>query len=269
MEKYINFVPSPENSTYPPPDKPDDESHKPLEDFVCNPPALRFINKRKLAEASRDLKAFQESLRTYRPSDHFLNLQPPLLITNEKSKNDHKTEVTTDETNESSNSVITSLLQQIPAITQQYEFQEIPNDIEFQNILRRHAEERSNLAYDFRKEHSHILYNYYDAQVRENMQKNDMIDHRPLSDALRHISKRISYPVDLGVQRFYKYNVRYEKIIKKHKKSIEKLNQNQEARAAILYQKQLKDIQAYGDIHHLDITSFRVPKVATLGENEN
>ena len=42
---------------------------------------------------------------------------------------------------------------------------------------------------------------------------------------------------------------------------MEKLHAFQEGRANILHQKQLKDVQAYGNIHHIDINSIQVPKI--------
>jgi hypothetical protein len=90
------------------------------------------------------------------------------------------------------------------------------------------------------------------------------IDHRPLSDSLRPLSKRIASPIDHGQQRFYKYPFRCEKLAKRFQKTLEKLQQSQEYRADELYQRQLQDVQAYGDIHHLDLSSLTVPKLPAI-----
>jgi hypothetical protein len=129
--------------------------------------------------------------------------------------------------------------------------------------MRHQALERQEMAYAFRKEQQQILNNYYDAQLRENTQKNDLLDHPPLSEALHHISKRIGYPVELGVPRFYKYQFRSEKLGKKFTKSLEKLQQAQEWRSDVLHQKQMLDVHAYADIRQVDLSHVQVPKLPT------
>jgi hypothetical protein len=143
-----------------------------------------------------------------------------------------------------------------------------PEEAEFQRLMEKHGLERQNLALEFRKEHSQILSNYYDAQLRENSQRNNVVDHRPLSDALRHISRRIAYPVDQGQQRFYKYQFRCEKLTKKFQKGMERLQLAQEGKADALYQKQLQDVLAYGDIHRIDLTELKIPKVVVPATRE-
>lgn len=261
FEPYVPYVPPPENATYPPPHKPEDDAHKPLDDFVCKKPALRFINKRKYNETAQQCAAALELLRKYHPVDHFSNINDSSLVLRAKDDNQHESASSEEANCDAQNSALGHLLKQQPACAPQKEIQDFPDDAEFQKMMRRHADERYKMAYDFRKEQSHILSNYYDAQVRENMQKNEMIDHRPLSDALRYIAKRTAYPIDLGTQRFYKYNIRYEKIIKKHKKNMERQHMIQENRANVLHQKQLKDVQAFGNIHHIDVNSIQVPKI--------
>lgn len=241
----------------PPPPK-QEEARPPLEDFVCLPPCLHFINMRKLAQAAKDVRAYQKAILSYRPTDHFIGIHQP-----------HQAEVSQDSLNieppdsptENTDPLPAHLIEQIPALAASPEIQDYPHTQEFEDLLHQQEIDRQNLAFSFRKEHSQILNNCYDAQLRENMQKNDLIDHRPLSDALRYISKRISYPIDLGIQRFYKYNFRCEKMIKRHKKALEKLQQSQDLRADILYQKQLQDIQAYGDIQHIDVSDIKVPRI--------
>ena len=230
----------------------------PLEDFTCLPPALRFVNFRQLAQASRDVKAYQRAIMSYRPRDHFVGLQPSdagdsLPSSAYSDPPDSPTETT--------DPLPTHLLEQVPALAAPPEIQDYPRTAEFEELLRRQEIDRQSMSASFRREQSQILNNCYDAQLRENMQKNEMIDHRPISDALRYISKRIAYPIDLGTQRFYKYNFRCEKMIKRHKKALEKLQQSQDSRAEMLYQKQLQDIQAYGDIQHIDVSEIKVPKI--------
>ena len=261
MSTEITVPPAPspsENAAMPPPSKPDDPQHVPLEDFVCYPPALRFIDKRKLAQASQDVIAYQKAIASYKPTDHFAGFQPHPGI--DVSTEAEVTEQPSSPT-EGNTPLPTTIVEQLPSVAAPPEIQDVPEDAEFQKMLRQHEAERQNMAYDFRREQAQILNNFYDAQVRENMQYNKMIDHRPISDALRHISKRISYPVDMGVQRFYKYAFRCEKLTKRFKKSLEKLTQNHDLRAEILFQKQLQAIVAYGDIHHLDVKELKVPKV--------
>ncbi|OHT02342.1 hypothetical protein TRFO_07191 [Tritrichomonas foetus] len=241
----------------PPPPK-QDEARPPLEDFTCLPPALHFINMRQLAQASKDVRAYQKAITSYRPTDHFVGLQPPQPI---EPNQDSASADPPDSPTENTDPLPASLLEQVPSYAAPPEIQDYPHTPEFEEILRKHEIDRQKLAFDFRKEQSQILNNCYDAQLRENMQKNEMIDHRPISDALRYISKRISYPIDLGIQRFYKYNFRCEKMIRRHKKALEKLQQSQDQRADILYQMQLQDIQAYGDIQHVDVTDVKVPKI--------
>lgn len=242
----------------PPPSKPEDPRFVPLEDFVCYPPALRFVDKRKLAQASQDVIAYEKAITSYRPTDHFASFQPhPAIDVSQDSEIPEQPSSPT----EGNVTLPTSIIEQLPTVAAPPEIQDIPDDAEFQRMLRHHEIERQNMAHDFRREQVQILNNFYDAQVRENMQYNKMIDHRPISDALRHISKRVSYPVDMGMQRFYKYAFRCEKLTKRFKKSLEKLTQNHEQRADMLFQKQLQDIIAYGDIHHLDVKDLKVPKI--------
>jgi hypothetical protein len=63
----------------PPPGAIISEERPPLEDFVCFPPALRFINFAKLAHASQDVMACRDAILRYRPADHFadFHLQQP------------------------------------------------------------------------------------------------------------------------------------------------------------------------------------------------
>jgi hypothetical protein len=98
---------------------------------------------------------------------------------------------------------------------------QLPSDAPLGDV-QDHAVERQALAYEFRREQSQILNNSDDAQLRENAQRNNTADYRPLSDALRHIAKRIEYPIEQRQQRFDKYPIRRVKLTKSwsgHKKS--------------------------------------------------
>jgi hypothetical protein len=238
------------------------EEHQPppLEEFTCVPPAIRFINFSKLAQSSQEVLSQCQTIISYKPTDHITVTSPPIPSSRPPESS---TPEVPGSPPEPTDAIPTHILQQLPCYAPAPESQEMPSDEEFQRIIRRHAAERQTLAYEFRKEQSQILNNYYDAQLRENAQRNMAIDHRPLSDALRHISKRIGYPIDQGQQRFYKYPFRCEKLTKKFQKTLEKLQQSQEGRADGLYQKQLQDVQAYGDIHHCDLTELRIPKLPT------
>lgn len=250
----------PEQPNVPPPPKTEDLLHPPLEEFYCPPPALRFINLRKLAQASQDVRAYQKAIMSYHPHDHFPDITSSAGI---EATQDFFNPEPPDSPTEQTDALPTSMLEQLPSYAPTREYQDLPDDPEFAAMIKKHAAEREKLAYEFRREQAQILTNYYDAQLRENMKKNEMIDHRPISDALRHISKRIAYPSDLGVQRFYKYNIRCEKITRKHKKALEKLQASQELRSDVLYQKQLQDIQTYGDINHTDVSEFKISKLPT------
>lgn len=258
----ISVPPAPsagDNAAIPPTSKPDEVLHPPLEEFVCHPPALRFVDLRKLAHASQDVIAYQKALQGYRPTDYLAGVNPHVTVDMDQEVDIPEPSSPT----ESTDLVSSSLIEQKPCFAPPLEIQELPDDEGFQELMRRHEIERQNMAYDFTKEQSQVLSNYYDAQTRENAQKNEMIDRRPISSALRHISKRISYPVDYGVQRFYKYTFRCEKLTKKFKKSLTKMAQNHDLRADVLYHKQLQEIQAYGDINHMDLSEVKIPKLVT------
>jgi hypothetical protein len=252
--------PAPDATTLPYGSYKKSEEHlpPPLEDFTCLPPALRFLDFAKLAQASQEVLAQCQAIISYTPTDHFPGLRPPRTLSHPP---DSPTADIPGSPPDQTDVIPAHVLHQRPCCAPPVELQECPEDAEFHRILRRHASERQTLAYEFRKEQAQILNNYYDAQLRENAQRNMVIDHRPLSDALRHISKRIAYPIDHGQQRFYKYPFRCEKLTKKFQKTLEKLQQMQEFRSDALYQKQLMDVQAYGDIHHFDLGAFRVAKL--------
>lgn len=240
----------------PPPSK-QEEPRPVLEDFVCLPPIIRFIDMKKVAQATKDVLAYQNAILSYHPKDIFLGFKP---MNGDEEEPDNSLNPP-DSPTENTDPLPVQLVEQNAALAATPEIQDYPHTPQFEEILRQQEVERQNLAFSFRKEQTQILNNCYDAQLRENTQKNEMIDHRPLSDALRYISKKISYPIDLGVQRFYKYNFRCEKLAKKGKKQLEKLQQAQDMRAEMLFQKQIQDIQAYGDIHHLDVSDIKVPKL--------
>lgn len=257
----VASAPSPGGSTGTP-SKPDEPPrHPPLEEFVCVPPAIRFVNRRKLAQASEDVIAYQKAIKSYRPTDYLAGARPYAPSTN--NTDSHSPGDEEPATTDSTDAVPSSLIEQKPCLAAPLEIQEIPDDEQFRELMRQHEIERQNMAYDFAKEQSQVLSNFYDAQIRENVQKNEMIDRRPISAALRHISKRISYPVDHGVQRFYKYTFRCEKLMKKFKKTLTKMSQNHDLRSDFLYNKQLQEIQAYGDINHVDVSEVKVPRLMT------
>jgi hypothetical protein len=238
--------------------KSEEQQRPPLEDFTCVPPALRFISFAKRAQASQDVLTQCRAIMAYEPSDHFSGQRPTISKSPDVTTPDIPLSPP-----EPTDAVPFHVLHQLPCYAPFPEPHGGPSDADFQRMVRNHSAERQALAHEFRREQSQILNNYYDAQLRENAQRNMVIDHRPLSDALRYISKRIAYPIDQGQQRFYKYPFRCEKLTKKFQKTLEKLQQTQEWRADGLYQKQLQDVQAYGDIHHCDLTDFRVPKLPT------
>jgi hypothetical protein len=202
--------------------------------------------------------ACRDAILSYKPTDHFadIRLQHPFDSAADLTNSD-----VPGSPQEATEAPPTHVLGQFPSFAPPSEVQDTPDDAEFHRLLRRQASERQAMAYEFRREQNQILNNYYDAQLRENGQRNDSYDHRPLSDALRHISRRIGYPT--RDERAYKYPFRCERLTKRFAKALEKLQRSQESKADMLYQKQCQDVQAYAGIRHVDLSEFRVPKLPT------
>ena len=134
---------------------------------------------------------------------------------------------------------------------------------EYKELIRKQELDRFHQSEEFQRQESQLLSNYYDAQIRENTQKNEVVDKRPISDALRYLSKRIAYPIELGVQRFYKYNFRCEKILKKHKKALDQMHKAQDQRVECLYQWQLQELAALDEYNKLNSEEIKAPRLPT------
>ena len=154
-----------------------------------------------------------------------------------------------------------SFLESVPPLASSSCDYELTPDAQFLKIMEKQAKDRFMMSDDFRKEEKRVLSNYYDAQLREHMQKNDSIDHRPLSDALRYASKVHAFPMDVGGQRFYKFNIRYDKMIKKHKKALERLYNSHDLHAECLLQHQIHEVLTYGDINKIPVENVKIPKL--------
>ena len=157
----------------------------------------------------------------------------------------------------------TDILECVPSLSPPYEEPEKIQNSEYKELIRKQELDRFHQSEEFQRQESQLLSNYYDAQVRENTQKNEVVDKRPISDALRYLSKRIAYPIELGVQRFYKYNFRCEKILKKHKKAMDQMHNAQDQRAECLYQGQLQELAAFDEYNKLNSEEIKAPRLPT------
>jgi hypothetical protein len=215
---------------------------------------------RKLTDAAQDVIAYRNAILSYTPTDHFTGVQHSSALRSARPEEETPIEPPGSPT-EATDTVPTYLLEQLPSAAPPIEAQDLPKDERLLAIMQRQAVERQVMASEFRREQTQILNGYYDARVRENSQQNDQVDHRPLTEALRHISKRALYPADQGLGRFYKYAFRCEKLGKKFSKSLEKLSTSHELRSEMLWQKQVQDLVAYGDICSVDVSEIRTPKL--------
>ena len=241
--------------------KPDEIIRPPLEEFVCLPPAVPFVNSRKLSQASQELITAQQAILQYRPTDK-VTLSTVFLPFEDNQEIQIQEEDTSSEIPQFE-PIPTQYLEQVPSFAPTLP---IPNSVEneeLQKILKEHEEERIKLADSFQHERFQLLANYYDGQVREMTQKNDMIDHRPLTEALRYISKRIAYPIDSGAHKFYKYNFRVQKIMNRYNKTVDALKRSREFRSEYLYHKQVQDLNTFSDINNFDVSGIHIPLVPT------
>jgi hypothetical protein len=232
--------------------------HPVLEDFECRRPAIRFVNLRRLAQASQELDSARKALLAYHPAGQ--SITPQFHYTRDSLEDPTPPDAQSPPP-EATDAVPLHILGRLPSLAPVEVRANGPADADFRRLMRHQALERQEMAFSFRREQQQILDNFYDAQLREASQKNDPTDHRPLSEALRNISRRTGYPAEFGVPRFYKSQFRAEKLGRKFGKSLEKLQQNQEWRADVLQQKQRNDVEAYADIRHLDLSRVEVPKL--------
>lgn len=231
---------------------------KPLEDFVPVPPTIKFYNYQRLNTTSKSLRKLQEDMMNYKPSD-----SPETIFKYHKKEASTETFTDDGENNQPDqiDSVSSDILECIPPFAPSFEEKISLDNPELKNILRAQAVDRFNTAEEYQKQETILLSNYYDAQIRENVQKNDQVDKRPISEALRYVSKRISYPSECTIQRFYKYNFRCDKISKKHKKALGNLHLMQDQRTECLHQSQIQEILAFGEYNKIELPAFKVQKL--------
>ncbi|EAX98541.1 hypothetical protein TVAG_281390 [Trichomonas vaginalis G3] len=230
----------------------------PLEDFVPVPPTIKFYNYQRLNNTSKNLRKLHEEMMNYKPSD---NPTTVLKYHKKQAPTEEFTEENDNTQPEQIDSVSSDILECIPPFAPAFEEKIELENPELKKILREQAIDRFNTAEEYQKQETILLSNYYDAQIRENVQKNDQVDKRPISDALRYLSKRISYPSEYTVQRFYKYNFRYEKISKKHKKALGQLHATQDQRTECLYQSQIQEIVSFGEYNKIELPEFKIQKL--------
>ncbi|EAX93503.1 hypothetical protein TVAG_132200 [Trichomonas vaginalis G3] len=238
----------------------------PLEDFVPIAPTIKFYNYQKLNATSKTIRKLQEDLMNFKQSEHVPEETPKF------NKKETSAETLTEESentqSEQIDTVSSDILETVPPFAPSFEEKINTDNEELKTILRNQTLDRFNAAEEFSKQESMLMSNYYDAQVRENMQRNEQVDKRPISDALRYVSKRISYPSEYTVQRFYKYNFRCEKITKKHKKSLTNLHNVHDQRSESLYQSQLQEIIAFSDFNKIKLPDYKIQKLPSSSPNE-
>ena len=233
--------------------------HPPLEDFTVTMPSIRFFNYSKLSQSSNALRKLKDEIKNFEPK-----LAPKRFLLGKKHGS-REGDFDNEEEEEAEVGVFdeidTSILEKVPPLAASSCDYDLKPDKEFLDLIKKQYDDRFKMADEFRKEESRVMSNYYFAQLREHMQKNESLDHRPVSDALRYISKVHAFPMDLGGQRFYKFNVRNEKMQKKHKKALDRLSQSQDLRAEWLLQHQIHEVLTYGDINKTPVENVKIPKL--------
>lgn len=239
--------------------------HPRLEDFHVTLPPLKNSDYDMLIESSARVRSAFEEMMKFRPSN-----APMKVLGTDKSET--VTEDFSDDENQTSetfDNISSDILEREPSIAPPASEVEYPPESEFKPLIKKHDLERFQLSEDFRRQENIIQSNFYDAQLRENTQMNEMVNKRPISEALRYISKRISYPIDMGNQRFYKYNIRFDKIVKKHKKTLNSIHQIHETQSEVLYNSQFQEVIAVSDSGHIPFNEVRIPKVFSDNMNDN
>ena len=239
-----------------PQDEPPEVEHPPLEDFTVTMPSIRFYNYSKLFSAKSAIKKLQNEIKNFKKQK-----APSSFIHPKRQDDDFDGEEEELPEREPLDCTDASYLQPVPPLASSSCDYELTPTQEFLDIIHKQAADRYKMSDEFRREERMVLSNYYDAQLREHMQKNESVDHRPVSDALRYVSKVHAFPMDVGGQRFYKFNIRYDKMIKKHKKALEKLGLSQDLHAECLLQYQIHEVLTYGDINKIPVENVKIPKL--------
>jgi len=241
-------------------------THPELEEFNFSRPNIRFYNYAKLSVTAEAVRRYQREIISFRPSEMH---QKYIGV----SKSDQNADLQVGDRDNSQTDKFEPCAHEMPEETPPMAppiiDQNIPNDPVFERIIRQHSIERFHLAEEFKKEQRQLNSNLYDSLKRDNIQKNDMVDKRPISDALRYISKKISFPIDLGGPKQYKYKHRFEKMLKKHEKAVKNITFSQRNRHEILYHSQVQEINSYCDINNINPESFRVPRILEAPDMES
>ena len=237
----------------------------PLEDFVVQPPSIKSLNFQKLNSSAKHLRKLQDEMKKFKPTE-----KPASMLRPNKSDIPPDSFSVEDEhiTTDVIGPVSSEILECVPPYAPAYEEPENIKEKEFLDIIRKQDLDRFHQAEEFQRHESQLMANYYDAQIREYIQKNEIVDKRPISDALRYLSKRIAYPIDAVVPRFYKINFRCDKILKKHKKALEQMHTIQDQRAECLYQGQLQEIVAYEEYNKIPYEEVKIPRLPTNSPND-
>lgn len=236
----------------------DDEMHPPLEDFTVVRPPIKFFNYQKLADSSQNILNLSNEISNFKIS------QAPLkFLWPKKSKIPLDEFLENDEpiTTESLDSVDTEVLEVTPPSAASKIEMNIEKTDKLIELTKKQRNDCFNTSNDFCKEERIALSNYIDAQIRENTQKNEIVDKRPISDALRFTSKLSAFPIDVGGQRFYKYNIRCEKMEKRHKRTMEKIYQSHVHASESLMNYHQHYFTAFGDIQKISVENVKVAKV--------
>lgn len=240
--------------------------HPPLEDFVPIAPTIKFYNYQKLILTSKTIRKLTEEINAYKPSE----TEEEHVPRNYKEQSaETLTEDSESQQAEQIEPISSEILETVPPLAPSYEEKLKIDNPEFQEIMKNQKIERLNTAEEFAKQEGILMSNYYDAQIRENLQKNDIVDKRPVSDALRYVSKRISYPSEHSIQRFYKFNFRCDKITKKHKKALTNLHSVQNMHGEYLYQGHLQEVIAFSEFNKIQLPEFSLQKLPSTTSSEN
>ena len=240
-----------------------EKQHPTLEDFNIGPPSIRFYNFEKLSSTAENVRKLQLEIKNFKPTD-----MPQRYLGSIKSNSNNENNEKENQNAENLSIFPIENIERIPPIAPQLSEEFIPKGPNFEKIVRRHILERIRLSEDYRKEQNQLNLNHYDAIIRENLQKNDINDKRPIAEALRFISKKISYPIDNGWQRFYKYTFRTDKILKKFTKLAKNIDNSYYQRSEILYHSQFNEIISQCDIEKLDSRNISISKLIQNNPSE-
>lgn len=233
--------------------------HPRLEEFVCSKPVLKANGIAKVNATAEALREIQEEMLKYQPKPDDLSLKRIFIDEPDSEDQSHEENKENDITEPISQDIIATTP---PIAPNKLDFTS-PNTAEFHRLMRNQLKERQKLSEDFKKEESQLQTLFYDAKIRDNSQRNELQNKRPMSEALRYISKKIAYPAENANPRFYKYNFRIDKYATKHQKLLDKMEKRHDYFAECMLQSQVQKIIVYGDINHEKVSEVAVPKLPT------